>query len=942
MDYIRLIFAACLPIGFSLMLYLMEKKTSFGQLSALRKQIVTGLLFGVLACFSTMFSVEVGGAATNVRDATPLCAGLIFGAPAGVIAGVVGGIFRWLATPLLNIGAYTRIGCSIATVIAGVVGALLRKFMFDNKRPAWFYGLATGIAMEVLHMLLIFLTNMDDLTYAFTFITKCAPIMIVMNAFTVALAILLVSCFDKDEQRISRRIRTLSISFQRLLLVVVISFFIISSIFTAIVQKNVAVSSADELLRLSLKDIETEIHDASDANLLNITHRIAARVDASDGAYDLNAIADEYDVSEISIIDKFGIIVESTDSSFVGFNMASGDQSAEFLVILRGNASYVQSYQPISIDSSQYRKYAGVVLQKGGFVQVGYGAEQFQKDIASVVNSSTANRHLESEGCIIIADQSGKIVSDLADHAGGYLKNAGLDSIASYNQGERFLATVHGKPCYTMYTMSEGYYIIASIPEEEVLLSGNIALYVTIFMEIVIFTILFISIFLLIKKLVVDNILDINHSLAQITEGNLDVQVNVRSNYEFASLSDDINTTVSKLKDYIAEAAARIDSELEFAKTIQVSALPGVFPPFPGRDEFDIYARMDTAKEVGGDFYDFYFVDKDVIAILIADVSGKGIPAAMFMMTAKTVIKSYAQSGLSPDEVFTKANAKLCEGNEAEMFVTAWMAYVNVKTGHVSFVNAGHNPPLIRHKDGSFEYLRVKAGFVLAGMEGMKYQLNEMDIEQGDEIFLYTDGITEATDKNNELYGEDRLVQYLNSLGMLSAEATCFGVKANVDAFVGDAPQFDDMTMLSFKMYKPEQITKEYNTDSASENVEAITDFIDAELHSFGCSPKAQAQIDVAVDEIFSNISKFAYAPFTGPTTITISIDPGTMMATIRFIDSGHPYNPLLADDPDLSTVADEDKIGGLGVFLVKKTMDDVTYENRDDQNILTITKKIL
>ena len=239
--------------------------------------------------------------------------------------------------------------------------------------------------------------------------------------------------------------------------------------------------------------------------------------------------------------------------------------------------------------------------------------------------------------------------------------------------------------------------------------------------------------------------------------------MDVRSHVEFEDLSDDINFTVDTLKRYIADAAARIDAELAFAKAIQHSALPSVFPPYPNRKEFDIWATMHTAKEVGGDFYDFYFVDDDTLAFLVADVSGKGIPAAMFMMQSKTLLKSCAESGMSVEEVFTNANAKLCEGNEADMFVTAWMGYLNLKTGLLTFANAGHNPPLVKHADGSFSYLKSRAGFVLAGMDSVRYRKNELQLEPGDVLYLYTDGVTEANNSGNELYSEERLLSLLNA-----------------------------------------------------------------------------------------------------------------------------------------------------------------------------------
>ena len=216
---------------------------------------------------------------------------------------------------------------------------------------------------------------------------------------------------------------------------------------------------------------------------------------------------------------------------------------------------------------------------------------------------------------------------------------------------------------------------------------------------------------------------------------------------------------------------------------------------------------MDTAKEVGGDFYDFYFVDEDHLAFLIADVSGKGIPAAMFMMTAKTLLKSYAESGMNVSEVLTKANNKLCEGNDAGMFVTVWMGYLNTKTGEVTYTNAGHNPPLIRRADGSVEYIKSRPGLVLAGMEGIRYRSNTIQLSQGDILYLYTDGVTEATDLNNELYGESRLLAVLEKESNVDVHSMCHLVKADVDAFAGKAPQFDDISMLSLQYNLPKEET---------------------------------------------------------------------------------------------------------------------------------------
>lgn len=257
------------------------------------------------------------------------------------------------------------------------------------------------------------------------------------------------------------------------------------------------------------------------------------------------------------------------------------------------------------------------------------------------------------------------------------------------------------------------------------------------------------------------------------------------------------------LEKQVSDSAAKqqIASELNVATHIQTSMLPRIFPAFPEQREFDVYAIMNPAKEVGGDFYDFFAIDDDRLAVVVADVSGKGVPAALFMVIAKTLIKDHAQRGSSPEEVFTDVNRLLCETNDEGMFVTAWMGVLQLSTGHLQYVNAGHNPPLIKRANGKYEYLRTKSGFVLAGMEETRYRSNGLDLTPGDALFLYTDGVTEATDGENRLYGEERLITVLNDNKEKAPEALLSAVKTDLDTFVGQAPQFDDITMLSLCYY---------------------------------------------------------------------------------------------------------------------------------------------
>ena len=244
---------------------------------------------------------------------------------------------------------------------------------------------------------------------------------------------------------------------------------------------------------------------------------------------------------------------------------------------------------------------------------------------------------------------------------------------------------------------------------------------------------------------------------------------------------------------------AATERELTTAAKIQTDSLPSVFPAFPEHTDFDIYASMDPAREVGGDFYDFYLLDEDRLCLLIADVSGKGIPAALFMMSSKILLQNYAMAGCSPAEILREVNERICAGNKEDMFVTVWLGVLDLRTGTLTAANAGHEYPVIHRKGQPFELLKDRHGFVLGGMAGMKYKEYVIRLEAEDEIFLYTDGVPEATDKANRLYGTDRLLDALNRTKDATPQELLDAVTADVDRFVGEAEQFDDLTMLCLR-----------------------------------------------------------------------------------------------------------------------------------------------
>lgn len=930
-----ILFAAA-PILFSCIFYLAEKKTGFGKLNEWLKQVIIGAVFGALAIFPARYGVKTGELIVTVRDACALCAGLIFGAPAGIAAGVMSGIECWLL-PVARASRYIAVAGAAASVTAGLLGAFVRKYMFDDKKPTWFYGLSIGMTVEVLHMLLLFLTNMSNIAIAFSQVRRYSVIAVALNGITVMLAVLAVSLLGKEKIHHSRETKKIAQTFQYWLLICVVIAFAVTTMFTNNVQERLSQTNSDYLLYLNMQDVRNDISYASDRNLLSIARRVAndiSQADTVDSTLMLE-LTQKYDVTEVNLVDEYGKIVASTHPDYLGYNMWAGRQSAEFLPLLYDQEEYVQAYQPISFNSDTYRKYAGIALEKG-FVQVGYGSLKFQENIAEQVESAARNRHIGKNGFVMICDNKWQVVSDPFGRKGEDFSAIGnwiTDNKTA--EGKRFVADIYGSRSYCAFTKTEGYYIISVLPENEVMLTRDIAVYVTMFMEFIIFVALFAQIYILIKKLVVENIQKVNNSLAQITNGNLDVTVDVRTNEEFACLSDDINSTVVTLKHYIDEAAARIDKELEFAKQIQHSALPSVFPPYPNRKDFDIFADMITAKEVGGDFYDFYLLKKHTLAFLIADVSGKGIPAAMFMMTAKTLIKSLTESEIDVGEVFTQANKKLCEGNDAGMFVTAWMGILNLKDGTLSYANAGHNFPVIRRANGEFEYLKSRANFVLAGMDGVKYRKNEIVLAPGDEIFLYTDGVTEATAASRELFGDDRLLNSLNAHKDMPLESLCRSVKSDVDEFVGDAPQFDDITMLAVKvnhLQKGNTITTQGNRES----IEMVNAFVEKQMEIFEMPPKLASKVNIVVDEIYSNI-----ANYSGATESKVECYVESGVLNLIFHDNGKPYNPLEAEDPDITLSAEEREIGGLGIFMVKKLMTGMEYNYENGYNVLTMTLNI-
>jgi len=418
----------------------------------------------------------------------------------------------------------------------------------------------------------------------------------------------------------------------------------------------------------------------------------------------------------------------------------------------------------------------------------------------SIYDEAGMNKFVASE---ILAGKTGVSLAQGETHY-DYKSNENANNFLGGNIG------IVKDNIYFAYAPSEstGWKFCARIPESVILapvrsVQRNVIFTIILFLAafVIIVAIVAIASRKFSKKLT-SPIIALTNDVKEISGGNFDYRAQIHDNDEIGDLAKSFNYMAISLKDYIRDLAAvtaekeRIGAELNVATQIQADMLPRIFPPFPDRKEFEIYATMTPAKEVGGDFYDFFLINHNHLGLVMADVSGKGIPAALFMMTAKTMIKENALVKSSTADVFTSVNKRLSENNETGMFATAWIGILDTDTKVMQYTNAGHNAPCVRIGDGGFKLLKKKHGLFLAGMDDTEYRKSELELKEGDRIFLYTDGLTEAHNTEGKLYGEDRMLKYLNSSSDLDDKELLLKLKEDVLDFSRGTEQFDDITMM--------------------------------------------------------------------------------------------------------------------------------------------------
>ncbi len=390
-------------------------------------------------------------------------------------------------------------------------------------------------------------------------------------------------------------------------------------------------------------------------------------------------------------------------------------------------------------------------------------------------------------------------------------------------------------------------------------------------------------------------------------------------------------------------AKERMESELNIGRDIQMSMLPLKFPPFPHRTDFAVFATLEPAREVGGDFYDFFLIDEDRFCFCVGDVSGKGVPAALLMAVTKTLIKSRATNDFSPASILTHVNDEISENNESAMFVTLWLGILDVSSGDLVYTNAGHNPPYLKRAGGELVRLDERHGPVVGAVDGLVYSEGSGQLSGGDVLFLYTDGVTEAMDPAGRLYDEDRLVSVLQSTDFGSVDEV---VKASTDdvwRFQAEAEQADDVTVLAVEFIGRARGVGDLHVldlgiPNRLEEIDTVNRAFDEFAAERGLSERVRRSMKLVFDDLLNNVMSYAYED-EADHEIQVHVELSSDRLAVRISDDGRPFNPFGRTAPDTALTLEQREIGGLGIHLVQNLMDEASYTRRTDRNVVVLVK---
>lgn len=430
-------------------------------------------------------------------------------------------------------------------------------------------------------------------------------------------------------------------------------------------------------------------------------------------------------------------------------------------------------------------------------------------------------------------------------------------------------------------------------------------------------------------------------SAKEIARGDFNVLLpEIKSKDEMSKLRDSFGYMQKELVRYIASlestvsAKEKIESELRIAHNIQQGMIPKTFPAFPTRTDLDIYACLDPAKEVGGDLYDFY-IENDLLYFVIGDVSGKGVPASLLMAVTRSLFRSNSAYLKNPADIVSSLSTAVSEGNDTNMFVTLFLGILNLKTGELRYCNAGHNPPVLL-RGGNVSFFPMEPNLPIGLFPDFPYKDQVAQLENGDVLFCYTDGLTEAESETKQLYGDDRLLAVLEGKHKLSSKRQVSLVLEDVAKHVGKADPSDDLTVLTITT-KFSHYSEILELKNEMPSIEILKASLDTFLEKVKVPMEMAMPLQLAMEEAVANVIMYAYAGKEG--LFKVELSECASILTFVITDNGIPFNPVEKDDPDVTLPAEERKIGGLGVYLVKQIMDEVEYNRRDGQNILTLIK---
>ena len=688
-----------------------------------------------------------------------------------------------------------------------------------------------------------------------------------------------------------------------------------------VVGTRQAERKTEAMLDYAVSDMRLTLDGVIDTMLEHLA-TMAVRHFGKAGEYPMEevaAVAAAYDIDEMCIVDRTGRIVATNDPDSRGVDMNAKDVTRPFAALTNGVTQVVSQPFRRHAYSNSRRKYLGVPFPNGdGYIQIGLDESRMDKLISSQL-TFLFDAKVEDTLCYICADaKTGALISkQLEDGDAQTLDGIGFDAAKALRAGEplsdvqgeeadtTFKLTLSGRRVFCRSFVVGGYRFFMIEPEDEFFGTRN-----TIVATMAVL-------------------------LALVLGG-------------FAFLIVRISGDAERLKAfYAAEEEAR-EKDMEIAKSIQSSALP---VPLGANPYFRMSASMTPARDVGGDFYDFFMLDQTHLAFMVADVSGKGVTAALYMMTAKTLLKDAFLATRDPAAAFTRVNAELCRNNTANMFLTAWGGVLDLETGLVTFANAGHNPP-VKVESGKSSYVATKSGPVLAFLDGVEYKSSTMELDPGEAVFLYTDGVTEALDSKGEFFGEERLINSIEAVAEPNPKSLCNVVRMAVAAFAEGVPQADDLTVLAVEyVARPRRFVRTF--PPTQEGISSASDWLDGVVSgSLGhkaegrepggvcLAPEAfgpfMSSLHIILDEICSNVVKHSKASGF-EVEVELLADPAGVK--LIFIDDGEPYDPLSHKDPDTSIPIAERAIGGLGIMMVKKMADSITYERVHDRNYLTVKK---